>query len=250
MRDRQYFNDDKNDGEQLSQDKGRLSERISAYAQLRMYKEAVIECKKLVSMDPEDPFSIVELGFNFEKNGEIAEAIKCYKYAVKKFPEYACAYTNLGYCFEKYKKRDDMAAVCYEKALELDSEDEWALNNMGVLSQRQGRRQDAFCYYMKACEASQKRNGYVSLHLLHNLAWGFYLCHDYKKAYSLFNQLLLKENYSTATSSCDFGCVKYKMGLYSDALSLFEKATQMEPKKKRYQGLYRLALKRSGPQKN
>ena len=228
----------------MPNEKGRLLERIGAYSLLGMRKEAVDESRKLVGVAPDDPESFMELGLCFTEKGEIEEAIKCYQDAIKKFPKYSCAYTNLGYCYEKYLRCDDKALVCYEKAVELDPDDAWALNNIGVMHQRSGRREEAFCYYKKACEASEKREGYIPEHLFHNLAWGYYLCRDYERATELFNELLSDD--SSATCLSDFGCVKYKMGLYDDAVGLFEKAVQSEPKKKRHQGLYKLALRKAG----
>jgi len=231
-----------NDG---TPDKKRLIERIGAYSQLGMKKEALDESKKLVGVAPEDPASFIELGYNLQENGEIEEAMKCYQSAIDKFPQYSELYTNLGYCYEKYMKRNDMAVVCYEKAVELDPDDEWALNNTGVMFQRLGNGKEAFCYYKKACEAAYKKYSYISLHLLHNFAWGHYLCHDYESASNVFYQLQ-SEKEDDPLYWADFGCVKYKMGLYSDALSFFEKATRLEPQRRRFQGLYKLALRKAG----
>jgi tetratricopeptide (TPR) repeat protein len=239
-----YFTDDEENPEQLSQEKNKRSERIFAYHQLGMRKEAVDECLKLINLDHNDPSSFVELGFNLEEKGEIDKAIGCYQYAIKKFPEYACLYTNLGYCFEKYKKRNDLAVVCYEKALELDPDNEWAMNNIGVSCQRLGRREEALYYYEKACSVAKKA-GDIPPHLIHNLAWGYYLCRNYPSAAGLY-KCLLEINSDEPTYLSDFGCVKYKVGLYDDAVELFEKAAGMQPQKKRHQKLHQLALKRSG----
>jgi tetratricopeptide (TPR) repeat protein len=224
-------------------EKAQLAEKIGAYSHLGMRKEALDESKKLIGVAPDDPASFVELGLSLQENGEIEKAIKCYQSAIDKFPRYSKLYTNLGYCYEKYMKRNDLAVVCYEKAVQLNPDDEWALNNTGVMFQRLGNGKQAFCYYKKACEAAQEKYGYVELHLLHNFAWGYYLCHEYKSANFIFYQLESDKGYDPLYWA-DFGCVKYKMGLYNDALSFFEKAIRIQPKRRRFQGLYKLASRK------
>lgn len=224
-------------------EKERLTGRIGAYSQLGMKKEALDESKKLLGVAPDDPSSFIELGLSLQDNLEIEEAIKCYQSAIDKFPQHSELYTNLGYCYEQYLKRNDLAVVCYEKAVQLDPDDEWASNNTGVMFQRLGNGKQALCYFKKACESAQKKYGCVRLHLLHNLAWGHYLSHDYESASKVFNQLQSKKK-DDSSYWADFGCVKYKMGLYSDALSFFEKAISIQPKRRRFQGLCQLTARK------
>ena len=240
--------------EDMLDEKERLFEQIKAYRQLGMLKEAVNLSKKLVGLYPDDPETFIELGYNLDKSGEIEKAIKCYQSAIDKFPQYGSIYTNLGYCYDEHMKCYDMAMVCYEKAVELDPDDEWGLNNIGVMFDHWGNRKEALCYYQKACAAEQKKYGFVSFHLLYNLAWGYYVCQDYENASKDFYKL------QAATESfpfsepidliaqywADFGCVKYKMGLYNDALRFFEKANRIQPEKRFYPRLYKLALRKTG----
>ena len=69
-------------------EKERLFERIKAYGQLGMLKEAVSLSKKLVGLYPDDPETFIELGYNLDNSGKIEEAIKCYQSAIDKFPQY------------------------------------------------------------------------------------------------------------------------------------------------------------------
>ncbi len=238
---RRHFNDDKPDCNQLCDEKNRLSGRIWAYGQLGMHKEAIDECKKLVRTDPDDPSSFIELGFNCEENGEIEKAIKYYKYAIKKFPGYSCTYLNLGYCFEKYKKRNDMAMVCYEKALELNPVGAWALNNIGSILQKEGRWEEAISYYKKASESPEKKEEKCILQILHNLGWAYYRSKNYKKAWLIYDYLTNKYS-DNATVYGDFGCVNYKMKRFNDALVSFEKALALCRESRHYRRLRKVAL--------
>lgn len=125
--------------EKLRHEKEKLQGRIWAYAELGMKKEAIKGCRELIMLDKDDPQAYMELGVTHADGGDIEKAIRCYKFAIELFPGYSRYYVNLGHIFERHKKRDDIAMICYEKALELDSDDEWALNNVGAVLTKEGR---------------------------------------------------------------------------------------------------------------
>lgn len=226
----------------LHDEKDRLLGRIWGYSHLGMYKEAVDECKKLIKIDPHDPSSFIELGLTYRESGEIEKAIKWYKYTIRRFPKHSHAYINLGYVFEKHKKCDNRAVVCYEKALELDPSDEWALNNIGAILQKEGKWKDALIYYEKAYEASEL-NGEPNNLILHNLAWAHYHCKNYDKAMALYQQLAHDES-DNASIYGDLGCVNYKIGAYVRAWELFDKALSLCPGSRYYKRLYRVSYKK------
>lgn len=233
---RDYNN--KSDEDQLSKEKCRLLERICGHSDLGMYKEAIEECKKLIKIDPDDPSAFRELGLCYEESGKIEKAIKCYRCAIKRFPKCSLFYVDLGYIFEKHKKLNKMAIVCYEKASELDSSDEWALNNIGAILQKEGKWKEALSHYQKAYKVS-KQNDYI----LHNLAWAYYHCKDYKKAWIIYNDLV-KKNPDNAAMHSDFGCVNYKIGNYDKALNLFDKALMIHSNSRHYRRLYQVTSKK------
>ena len=218
---------------ELHRMKDRLLNRAWGYSELEMYKDALDECKKLVELDPDDASSFIELGYYYEKSGEVEKAIKCYKDMMERFPKDSYPYVSLGYIYEKYKKSNAMATVCYEKALELDPSDEWALNNVGVMLQKEGKWKEALSYYEKAYEAS-KASGEANSWILHNLAWAYCLCKNYNKAKVLYQQLVNDEEYVRDSVYYDFGCVSYKMGDYNRAMELFEKALSLCPDNRKF----------------
>jgi Tfp pilus assembly protein PilF len=234
-----YFNNGELDSNSLSGKKDRLISRAWGYSQLNMHKEAVAECEKLVKIDLDDASSYIYLGFYYEKNGEKEKAIECYKYMMKTFPYNSESYINLGYIFEKQEKRNDMARVCYEKALELNPDDEWAINNIGALLQKEGKWKEALPYYKNAYEAS-KLTGEANNLILHNLAWAYYNCKEYNEAMLLYRQLVNEES-DNAEIHSDLGCVLCKMGRFNDALASFESALKLSSGIRRYKRLYRFA---------
>jgi tetratricopeptide (TPR) repeat protein len=231
----------------LTNEKNRLLDRAQGYSELGMYKEALEESKRLMRIDPNDPPVFIELGVSYEEIGRAEKAIKCYKYAIKNFPGDAGyltrLYVNLGYCLEKYKKQHNTAMVCYEKALDLDPRNEWALNNIGSILKREGKREESLLFYKRACRVCKQKYGSVCNKMLHNLAWAFYLCKDYETAQSIYEYLAgdcPERNYVLS----DYGCVCYRMGNYEKAWDLFEKARSMYPKVRYYRRLCKVVRKR------
>ena len=238
------FNDDN-----LSYEKNRVLGRAWGYSELDMHKEAVDECKKLVRLDTNDSSSLIELGLYCEESGETEKAIKYYRYAIKRFPKCSRLYLNLGYCFEKYKKRNDLAAVCYEKALELDPNDMWALNNTGVMLAKEGKRKEAILYYEKSYEVYQKSDRSSGAQIMHNLAWAYYRIKSYKKAWLLLTRLTVEcPDYDNGSLHSDFGCVNYKMGDYREALKLVERGLSLYPDSRQYKRLYKVVSKKVSQQ--
>ena len=182
----------------------------------------------------------MELAICYDDAGKIETAIKYYKYTIKRFPKYSRAYVNLGYIFEKHKKRNDMAIVCYEKASELDPNDEWALNNIGVMLAKEGKRKDAISYYKRAYNVNKQNDD-----ILHNLGWAHYRCKNYKKAWLIYNDLVNKHP-DNAEMHSDFGYVAYRTGDYSKALNLSEKALSMKSNDRCCKRLWKMANEKMG----
>lgn len=226
----------------LKDDKSKLLNRAWGWSHLSMHKDAVRECENLVRLDENDAESYIELGYYYEKDGEIDKAKECYRKAMERFPDYYGSYTNMGYYFAVYKKRPDIAMVLYEKALELNPEEPWALNNIGTILQDQGNWPEALNYYEKACkfrEGDDEKNYAI----FHNLAWAYYKCKEYEKAWNIFIYLIKKYDNKHDIYS-DFGCLNYKIGNYSNALQLFEKALSLCPESRYYKRLYRMSYKK------
>lgn len=223
-------------------EKARLKDRIEAFHALGMHKEAIYECRKLVRLAQNDPDSFVRLGYHCDEGGEVNKAMRYYRFALKKFPNDAYLYTNLGYCYEHHKKRSNLARVCYEKALEIDPSNVWALNNTGALFQKENNRFAALYYYKKAWYAA-KREGEVDYMIWHNLGSAYYRCKFYHRAWAILRHLL-KKYPDNESVYCDFGMVNYRIGAYRRAWDLFAVALSLKPDSKYYRRLCRVAYKR------
>ena len=212
--------------ENLRSDKDRLLDYAWAHSQLGMYEEAVIDCENLIALDEGDPISHRELGIAYQEHNQIDEAIKCYQFAINRFPDYHALYTNLGHLFQEHKKRFDIAIVCYEKALELNPEDYWALHNIGVVLKKEYKIKEAFYYFQKSHIIAESK-GTIERKIIHNLAWASYRCKKFKKALYLY--AWLAEQYGDDSSiHFEFGCVNYRVGRYNEAMPQFDKALSIQ----------------------
>lgn len=234
---------------ELTDKKNRLLDRVQGYAELSMYREALAESRRLVKAFPDDPSLFFELALGYEDVGQMDKAIACYRYAIRRLPGdsqfLSRAYTNLGYCYKRHLKRHDLAMVCYEKSLELDPLNEWALNNIAAILKEEGRWEESLAYYAKAHQACMQKYESVCSKIRHNLAYGLYLCREYEQARDMFSVLAdeCPEKYYVLS---DYGCVCYRMGDFEKAWDLFEKAHSMYPKVQYYGRLCRLVRRKLG----
>ncbi|MEI8349863.1 MAG: tetratricopeptide repeat protein [Candidatus Omnitrophota bacterium] len=228
----------------FNSEKGRLLDRALAHSKLRLYKEAIADCENLVALDKDDPNSYRELGVSYAENNQIDKAIECYRFAIKRFPDYHAAYTSLGHLFQEYKKRLDIALVCYEKALKLNPEDFWALHNIGTVLKKEQKIKEAFYYFQEAFQIAQAK-GIFERKIIHNLAWALYRCKEYQAALYLYTQL--DDPYSTDGSiHFELGCVNYRIGRFQDAVLQFAEALACQPGNKFYQRAQNIVICKSG----
>src|SRR4030042_3883 len=83
----------------------------------------------IVLDDPLSPEEHLNLGVTYEKNGELDNALKEYQVASKKLP---VAYFYMGNIYFQ-KNEFDEAESCYKKAINKDSENADAHNNLAWL---------------------------------------------------------------------------------------------------------------------
>jgi|UPI00068CA03D Tfp pilus assembly protein PilF len=103
-----------------------------------------------------DPLSVeehVNLGYIYEKKGNLDLAEEEYKKAIKKDKENYIAYFNLGNVYAKkgdYKK----AEKYYKRAIKL-KEDPDVMNNLAYVLHKQGKNEEALKYIKRALELKE-----------------------------------------------------------------------------------------------
>jgi tetratricopeptide (TPR) repeat protein len=88
-------------------------------------------------------------GAELMKQGRLDEAIVELEKAVQVDPDYAAAYFNLAYAYERRERVDDAIAQ-YKKALQLEPGNVFGHNNLGVLLDKKGLYDEAIAVYEKA----------------------------------------------------------------------------------------------------
>jgi tetratricopeptide (TPR) repeat protein len=227
-------------------EKDKLLDHAWAHSKLGMYEDAIVDCENLIKLDNNDPLAYRELAISYEEHNQIDKAIECYRFAIKRFPNYHAAYTNLGHLFQEYKKRLDIALVCYEKAVELNPQDFWAVHNIGTVLKKEYKIEEAFNYFLKAYEITQTQ-GIIKHKIIHNLAWATYRCKKYDIALALYNNLIsmIEISYKYHGSiHFEAGCVNYRVGRYQDAIVQFEQALSYQPDNRFYKRGLQIAFTR------
>ncbi len=224
----------------LRNKKTRLLDSAWGYARLGMFKEAVEQCKALVDLDANDPAACIELGYYQIRNGENDEALDWFRQMTERFPNYAPGYVNLGRMYQVYKKQPKEAVACYEKALQINPDETWALNNIGNIKQEEGDWKEACLYYKRAFGMALKEK-FENKHICtiaHNLGWAYYRCQKYQQAHEIFSDLS-RNDINNASVFSDFSLVLYKMKRFEDALDAIEKALSLCKNSRYYTRLWR-----------
>ena len=171
--------------------------RMNVYAMGLLQKdrapEADVALQKALKLDPKNPFTLNNLGYTREKEGELEDACRYYTQAAQMHSDTPIVVTvrpawrgkgiseiaqhnaeNVKKLLEHERdtpaqvarlntrgvsaiNRNDFKLACqyFEQAYKLDPKNAFALNNMGYLAEADGDRETADFYYAKAREADQ-----------------------------------------------------------------------------------------------
>ncbi len=94
------------------------------------------------ALDPDDPYARNNLGTVLLQQGRLDEAIRFYREAIHRRPDYHKPYANLGVAWAR-KGRLGKAINLYRKALELNPRDSSTQLNLGLALARTGKRRQA-----------------------------------------------------------------------------------------------------------
>ncbi|HEV2352022.1 MAG TPA: tetratricopeptide repeat protein [Terriglobia bacterium] len=109
-------------------------------------EEAIVEWKKALELNPEDPFANNDLGTHLLKKGQLDQAILCFEKAVQVKPDYADAQNNLGIALMQGGKLEE-ASVHLQKAQEDDRKNLQTYYNLGALFYTQGKIPEALAQW-------------------------------------------------------------------------------------------------------
>jgi serine/threonine protein kinase/Flp pilus assembly protein TadD len=105
-------------------------------------EEAVRYDSIAVALQPENAGALLNLGNSLRGQGQLEEAITCYRKAVERKPDYADAYNGLGVALSEQGKLDE-AIAAFRRASELIPGYAMYSNNLASALFRQGRLEEA-----------------------------------------------------------------------------------------------------------
>ena len=171
----------------------RLNQEGVAEVQKRRYEKAESLFYKAYLLDPDDPFTLNNLGYISELKGQIDRALSFYSLAGQEVTDAAIAKASLprlkGRTLKEALAIPDMelqinhdnveavrllaqgrgpeADLLLRKALNSDPNNVFTLNNMGVAKEMEGESQEALKYYDSAAVKSSSADAIVTL----NRSW-------------------------------------------------------------------------------
>ena len=119
-----------------------LTFRISAYAGLKNYNNAIKDCLKLLDLDKKTSTRYNNLGFYYSKIGELRKAENNLNVALQLNPTHPYALDNLGYVYYLQDKLEP-ALNQINKSLEIDPSNSYGYKNRALVYLKQNKLTEA-----------------------------------------------------------------------------------------------------------
>ena len=111
--------------------------------------EAIVEFNKIIAADPKSANAYYNLGYAYDKKGDLANSISNFSKAIEIDPTLTDAYYNRGFAY--YKKGNfDSAIADYSKAIEISPDSADAYYGLGLVYSQKGDLDKAISEYTQA----------------------------------------------------------------------------------------------------
>jgi Flp pilus assembly protein TadD len=150
------------------------------------WKDDMTLWKKTVETSPSSSEAHDNLGFSYERAGDIDKAINEFKKSVELNPSNYKAYTNLGTSYAQ-KENLELATVYLEKAIEIENTYYKAHNYLGLVYAKQGRFNESIVSFKNAIKLNPNFDeAYYNLGIIYEYTEQYSLAkEEFKKAYAL-----------------------------------------------------------------
>jgi tetratricopeptide (TPR) repeat protein len=119
---------------------------------MKSFEKALENFQKALDITPDDPEYLDLAGQTYAELGKYKIAEKYLRRSVKKDPQYALAYYDLGILLAKFKARQMQAMRCFMTAIKLDSNLSWAYYSIACLHALSGNKERAYYYLERSLE--------------------------------------------------------------------------------------------------
>jgi Tfp pilus assembly protein PilF len=127
--------------------------------------EAILHCRRALSIDPDYPGALNCLGFALYQTGQLDAAMSQFQSALKLEPDFAAAHNNFGMALLSAGRVDEAIAQ-FKAALATDPDVAETQNNLGACLAQKGQEESAIAHYRRAVEIKPDYAGACN-----NLAW-------------------------------------------------------------------------------
>ncbi len=196
--------------------------RASAYFNLGLYGEAISDCNRALSINPNREIAYNNRGLAYLEIGEFDKAISDFNQVLRIDPNHEDAYNNRGTGYFR-KGEFDRAISDFSQVLRIDPNHEKAYDNRGTGYFRKGEFDKAISDFNQAVRINPN---YASPY--HNRGIAYERIGEYDKAMFDFNQVLrIDPNHEKAYNNR--GVVYLRRGELDKAISDFNKALSINP---------------------
>ncbi|MBW1740045.1 MAG: tetratricopeptide repeat protein [Deltaproteobacteria bacterium] len=175
-----------------------------------------------LSEDSRDAESLCRLGCLYRESGRFEEAKSVLQKAIRLFPSFARAYSDLALVY-KYEGQFDKAIECYKKALAIDPKNPSIYYNYGDLLEKTGRIDEAFIQYKEAIRYDP--NHFKSQYRLGTIYYNKNLLDD---AITHFKEVVRYYPKHCAAHH-NLGAIYATLGRFEEAVYEFRKAIYLDP---------------------
>ncbi len=118
-------------------------------AQIGMPDQAIAAFKKVISLKPDYAEAYSNMGFALQEQGKLDDAIEAHKKCILLKPDYVNAYNNMGNVLKDQGKTEE-AIDAYKKVISLKPDYAEAYSNLGLALQEQAKYDEAIDAYKKS----------------------------------------------------------------------------------------------------
>jgi tetratricopeptide (TPR) repeat protein len=220
-------------GETLSKrEEGRIKDWLASaeglyaiglrYVWAENYGKALPYFVEAVKRNPEHASAYFQIGYCLARLGEYKEAIEPYHQAIRINPKDADFHNNLCAAYGMIGRYDDAIKSC-KQAIQLKSDLAESHNNLGWSYQRLGRYQEA----IESCkEAIRLKPDFALAH--YNLGNNYSALMKYEEAIYAYKEAI-RIRFDYAEGHLDLGAAYFHTGRFEEAIDSYKEAIRLKP---------------------
>jgi tetratricopeptide (TPR) repeat protein len=186
------------------------------------YEKALPYFIETVKRNPEHAQAYFQIGYCLARLGQYKEAIELYKQAIRIKPGDAEIHNNLCVAYGMVGRYGDAIESC-RQAIQLKSDIAEAHNNLGWSYQRLGRYQEA----IQSCkDAIRLKPDFALAH--YNLGNNYSALKKYEEAIDSYKEAI-RIKFDYAEGHLDLGAAYFHIGRFEEAISSYKQAIRLKP---------------------